>query len=103
MSCNYLPNKLNILVKKITWFNKISRNKLILFLLISIILLDTFFSKEVLYIGLKFLFLIIFLSFGRDDFLESLSENKNSNVQSSLYCFSMYFTILMGVLFIVIS
>ncbi len=101
MSCDYLPNKLNILVKKITWFNKISRNRLILFLLISIILLDTFFSKEVLYIGLKFLFLTIFLSFGRDDFLESLSEHKSSNIQSSLYCFSMYFAILIGILFVI--
>ena len=100
MSCDYLPNKLNYFVKKIPWFNNVSRNILI-FILMGIMVASMFFSKEALNYLLKIFFIIILLSFGRDDFLKILADNKSSKTQSSMYCFFMYFSILVGVLFII--
>jgi len=100
MSCYNMSSIINILVTKIKWFNSISRNKLLIFLIISVVVLDFFFSKIILYIGLKIIFIIIFLSFGRNDFLQLLLENRDSKVQYSLYCLSMYFTLFIGFVFI---
>jgi hypothetical protein len=103
MSCYYMSYKLNFLIKKFNWFNSLARSRLIIFSILYIIILDIFFSKEILYLGLKFVIIVLFLSFGKDDFLQLLSENLNNKIQSNLYCFSMYFSILIGASFIAFS
>jgi len=99
MSCYYLSSKLNNFVKEFKFFNTLSRNKLILLSILLMVSLDFFYSQY-LYIALKFLFIVFFLSFGRDDFLRLLQENNYSKVQRNLYCFSMYFILIVGLLFI---
>lgn len=102
MSCYYLSQQLNKIVKLFAWFNNTSRNKLIFLSITLMVFLDLFFSNSIKVYGLKVIFIIIIFSFGRDDFIKLLKDNRQSTIQSSLYCISMLLTILIGVLFVLL-
>jgi len=100
MSCDYLPNKLKILLSHSPLdFNKIPR--IILIIIVNILIIYAIFlsSKQLTPKILLVTLIIIIFSFGRNDFIALLHKHKQAKVQYTFYCISVYFTIFITILF----
>ena len=101
MSCDYLPKKLNILLSKFPIrFKKASETKFVI-LLNFLIIVAIAISNKYTPILIGVILVLVILSFGRDDFVELFREHKNSRIQYNMYCLSMYFTLIVAIIFLV--